>query len=289
MNPLDLVSPFAEFAFMRRALAGALILALASAPIGVFLMLRRMTLTGDAIAHGMLPGVALGFLLAGLSPAAMALGGLGAGLLVALAAGFVSRATIQREETSLAALYLTALALGLVMLSQAASPADVSHILFGSALALEPAGLVLILVAGVLAVLVAALIWPALVLDTVDPAYLRTHGHAGAIAHAAFVFAVVALLVSGFQAVGTLMAVGFLVLPAAAARFWSERLPGMIAYAAGFGAVSAFVGLLLSFHLDAPSGPSMILVAGAIYLGSMALGPAEGLLSRLRPRTHYAS
>jgi zinc/manganese transport system permease protein len=115
-----LIAPFVEFAFMQRALAGALIVAIAAAPVGVFLVLRRMSLMGDALAHGVLPGVAAGFLLAGLSIPAMTAGGFVAGLTVALAAGFIARATNQREESSLAALYLIALAGGVDVFSDLA-------------------------------------------------------------------------------------------------------------------------------------------------------------------------
>ena len=112
-----LVGPFVEFSFMRRALVGCLALAVAAPPLGVFLMLRRTSLTAEVLAHGVTPGIAAGFLIAGLSVPAMSLGGLVAGLLVALGAGALSRATGGREDASLTALYLIALAAGVAMVS----------------------------------------------------------------------------------------------------------------------------------------------------------------------------
>ena len=106
-----LIAPFAEFAFMRRALVASLALSLSAAPLGVFLTLRRMSLMGDALSHAILPGVALGYLVAGLSLSAMAIGGLLAGMLVAGLAGLVSRVTTLKEDASLAAIYLVALVL----------------------------------------------------------------------------------------------------------------------------------------------------------------------------------
>ena len=100
------IDPFVEFAFMRRALVGCFALSLGAPPIGVFLMLRRMSLMGDAMSHAILPGAAIGFLVAGLSLLAMSLGGFVAGLAVALLAGLVTRSTILREDASLAAFYL---------------------------------------------------------------------------------------------------------------------------------------------------------------------------------------
>ena len=99
-----LIAPFAEYGFMRRALLGCIAISIGAMPVGVFLMLRRMSLTGDAMAHAILPGVAVGFMVSGLSLGAMTLGGLVAGMLVAILTGVVSRTTVLREDTSLAAL-----------------------------------------------------------------------------------------------------------------------------------------------------------------------------------------
>lgn len=283
-----LLAPFAEFAFMRRALAAGLILALSLAPLGVFLTLRRMSLMGDAVAHGILPGVAVGYLLGAASTLAMALGGFVAGLLVALSAGLIARATVQREDASLASLYLVALALGLVLLSLRATPVDVQHVLFGAALALDEAALLLIAGAACVIFVALALIWPALVLDSVDSAHLAGVTRAGAVAHGVFMGLIVLALVAAFQAVGALMAVGLLVLPAASARFWTARLAPMIAIAVFLGALAVAAGLIASYHLSWPTGPSIILAAGALYAASLALGAEEGFAARLKPQAHYA-
>src|SRR6202047_81937 len=119
-----LIAPFTEFEFMRRALAGALALALGAGPIGVFLMLRRMSLVGDAMAHAILPGAAVGFLASGLNLFAMTAGGLVAGLVVALMAGLVARATELREDASLATFYLISLALGVMIVSMKGTNLD---------------------------------------------------------------------------------------------------------------------------------------------------------------------
>ena len=134
-----LISPFVEFEFMRRALVGAIALALAGSPLGVFLILRRMSLTGDAMAHAILPGAAIGYLFAGLSLGPMTIGGLIAGLVVAVGSGVVAGATILREDASLAAFYLISLALGVTVVSLRGSNIDLLHVLFGSVLALDDA------------------------------------------------------------------------------------------------------------------------------------------------------
>lgn len=275
------IGPFVEFEFMRRALFGSVLLSLSACPVGVFLMLRRMSLAGDAMSHAILPGAAVGFLVAGLQLLPMAFGGLVAGLVVALLSGAVSRATIQREDTSLAAFYLISLAVGVLLVSLKGSSVDLMHILFGSVLALDDAALILIGVIAAATLVALALIWRALVAECLDPVFLRSVSRAGPVAHFLFLVLVVLNLVGGFEALGTLLAVGLMMLPAAAARFWTRRLEAMCALAVAFGIVSSAAGLLASFHLSVASGPAIILTAGAVYVGSLLLGPRGVLVSRL--------
>src|SRR5437016_10548127 len=122
-----LISPFIEFAFMRRALVGTLALALGAGPVGVFLMLRRMSLVGDAMSHAILPGAAIGFLLSGLSLFAMTAGGLIAGFVVAVLAGLVARTTELKEDASLAAFFLLSLAVGVTIVSTRGTNVDLLH------------------------------------------------------------------------------------------------------------------------------------------------------------------
>src|SRR4030088_1967521 len=131
-----LIAPFTEFEFMRRALAAVIALSLGAAPIGVFLMLRRMSLVGDAMAHAILPGAAIGFLISGLNLFAMAGGGLIAGFVVGLAAGLIARTTELKEDASLAAFFLISLAVGVTIVSVRGTNIDLLHFLFGTVLAL---------------------------------------------------------------------------------------------------------------------------------------------------------
>ena len=272
--------PFQEFAFMRRALLGGLVLACSTAPLGVFLILRRMSLIGDAVAHGILPGAALGFWVAGLSLPALTLGGLGAGLSMAGLAAWITRRTGLREDASLAAIYPISLAAGVLILGVAGKRLDLLHLLFGSALAVDGPTLIGMLWVSAGSVIALALIYRPLLLDTLDPLFLQTVSRLGPIAHGVFLTLVVVTLGIGFQAIGALMVVGLMMLPAAASRFWSRRLPALMALAALFGCLSVWLGLLLSFYFSVPSGPAIVLVAGALYLSSVVFGPVHGLLRR---------
>jgi zinc/manganese transport system permease protein len=281
-----LIAPFAEYEFMRRALAGAFALSLGAAPIGVFLMLRRMSLIGDAMAHAILPGAAIGFLVAGLSLFALAGGGLIAGFVIALGAGLVARATELKEDAALAAFFLISLAFGVTIVSLKGTNVDLLHFLFGSVLAVDDATLLLLAAIATISLILLSLIWRPLVLECVDPAFLRSVGGAGGFAHIAFLALVVMNLVAGFLALGTLLAVGIMMLPAVTARFWARDITGLIGVASATAVVASIIGLLLSYHLSVPSGPAVILVAGAFYAISVIIGPAGGLLWLALPRRH---
>jgi zinc/manganese transport system permease protein len=280
------IAPFAEFAFMRRALVGARARAIAGPPLGVFLILRRMALTGDAMAHAILPGAALGYLAAGLSLGPMTIGGLAAGLIVAVGSGVVARTTILREDASLAAFYLISLALGVTIVSLRGSNIDLLHVLFGSVLALDDATLILLAaIASVTLIALAALYRP-LVLETIDAGFLASVSRSGGVVQIMFLVLVVLNLVGGFQALGTLLAVGMMMLPAASARLITDDMTLMIAAASVLGMLAGYAGLIVSFHAGLPSGPLIILVAGLIYLLALIFGPAGGLLRRLKPGRH---
>jgi zinc/manganese transport system permease protein len=281
-----LIAPFSEFEFMRRALAGSIALAIGAGPIGVFLMLRRMSLVGDAMAHAILPGAAIGYLMSGLNLFAMTAGGLIAGFVVAFAAGVIARVTELKEDASLAAFYLISLALGVTIVSVKGTNIDLLHVLFGTVLALDDQTLLLIAINATVTLIVLAIIYRPLVVECVDPGFLRSVSAAGGPAHLAFLALVVVNLVSGFHALGTLLAVGIMMLPAAVARFWARDITSMILIAAATGCLAGYVGLLLSFHVGLPSGPAIILVAGAVYAVSVAFGRVGGLLRQLFPGRH---
>jgi len=280
------IAPFADYEFMRRALIGSVALALSGAPLGVFLILRRMSLAGDALSHAILPGAAVGYLVAGLSLPAMTFGGLVAGLLIAFATGLASRFTTLREDASLAAFYLVSLALGVTLVSLRGSNVDLLHVLFGSVVGLDDPALILLAGVSTLTLACLAVFYRALVLDTLDPMFLRQTSAMGEAIPFLFLALVVLNLVAGFHALGTLMAVGLIMLPAAAARLWTIRLAATLPLSAAIGAACAYVGLVFSNETGAPTGPAIILAAGLVYFVSLVFGRAGGLLRLRRPRRH---
>lgn len=280
-----LIGPFAEDAFMRRALVSCLALALGGGPIGALLVLRRMTLVGDALAHTVMPGAALGFVIGGLSLPAMGAGGIVVGLAVALLSGAASRATGLREDASFAGFFTVALAAGVLIVTLSGTSADLEHILFGNFEAIDRTSMLLVAGISSVTLLVLAAAWRPIVAESFDPEFLRGIG-GGARWHMLFLTLVVFSLVAGFHALGTLMALGVMVLPAVAARLWAGDLAWLCALTAGIAVASCVIGLLIAFHLGTPSGPSVVLTAGLVYIASLFFGSNGGILRRRHPAPH---
>lgn len=283
-----LIEPFLEFAFLRRALVGCLALSLAAPPLGVFLVLRRLSLIGDALGHAILPGVALGATLGGLSLAAMSAGGIAAGLVIVLGAGLAARGTGLREDASLAGFYLVALALGVAIVSAGGSRVDLMDLLFGAVLGVDDGALLFIAAVATVTLLSLAVMWRPLVAETFDPGFLRHAGGGGALWHLGFLALVVLNLVAAFHALGTLMAVGLMMLPATGARFWSATVGGQVAASVAMAMAASVAGLLVSFHADVPTGSAIVLAAGVLWGAGLVAGPQGSLLRRRLSRPHLA-
>lgn len=278
-----LFQPFIDFGFMRRALVACFALALSGGPLGTLLVLRRMSLMGDAIAHALLPGAAAGFLYAGLSLWAMGLGGFIAALLVAALAGATARVSSQHEDGAFAAFYLIALAAGVMLISLRGNSVDLMRVLFGNILGMDDASLYLVATVTSFTLLILALVARPLLVESFDPGFLAVVQGRGGWHQQLFLALVVANLVTGFTALGALMAVGLMMLPPLAARFWVGRVGGIMLLASILAAASAYCGLLLSYYLALPSGPAIVLCAGMAYLVSVLAGTRDSLRLKLFP------
>jgi zinc/manganese transport system permease protein len=159
-------------------------------------------------------------------------------------------------------------------------------VLFGNILAMDDPTLLVIAFNATITLVVLAVIFRPLVIESVDPVFLRTVSRAGAPAHLAFLALVVINLVNGFQALGTLLAVGLMILPAGIARFWSRDITGMICIAVASAIVSGYAGLVLSFQTRVPSGPAVILAAALLYVASVLFGSVSGLFRQMFPGRH---
>ncbi len=267
-----LIAPFTHFAFLRRALVACIVLSVSGAPLGFFMNQRRMALVSDAMSHAILPGVAVAFLVAGAGVLSLTIGGLIAGVVMALAAVALSRYAHLREDAVFTLLFLLSLTSGIVLLSLKGSNLDLLRLLFGDVLAMDDASLIFMTGVAVVTLHTLALIYRGLILDGFDPDFLRASGR-GRGTRLLFFAVFMINLVAAFQALGTLMALGLMLLPSLAAGFWTRRvnvaLPLGILIAVG----SSIAGLLISFHANTPAGPTVVLVCGSMCLASALVGP----------------
>ncbi|MET0162616.1 MAG: zinc ABC transporter permease AztB [Microbacteriaceae bacterium] len=244
--------------FVLRALIGGAIVAAICGVVGTWVVIRGMAFLGEALAHGMLPGVALATLLG----APVLLGAAVSAAAMSFGIGIVQRRAKLSYDTSIGMLFVGMLALGVIVISHSASFAtDATAILFGDILAISTADLVQLAVALVVTVTVAALCHRALVAEAFDPRVASVLGLRPRLARVALVGLVTIAVVASYQAVGSLLVVGLLLAPAVAAGHWTRRIPATMALAALIGAVAVLAGLLVSWHAGTAAGASIAAVA----------------------------
>ena len=271
-----LTEPFA-LEFMRRALAAALIVGVLCSVIGCFVVLRAMAFLGDALAHAILPGVAIAYLLG----ADLLVGALVAAVIVALGIGFFSRRGGLKEDTAIGILFAAALALGVLLISTVRSYAtDLTHILFGNVLGVTTGDL---WVTGLLALAVLAtllLFFKEFQLASFDPVLAHMLGRRPELLRFAMLVLLALTIVVSLQTVGVGLVAALLVTPAATAYLLTRRLAAMMAVSALVGAASAVAGLYLSYYLDVASGAAIVLTATAAFMAAFVAAPRRGLLAR---------
>jgi len=271
-----LTEPF-TLEFMQRALAASLIVGVVCSVLGCFVVLRAMAFLGDALAHAILPGVAIAYLLG----ANLLAGALVAAVLVAAFIGLFSRKGAVKEDTAIGILFAAALALGVVLISTVRSYAtDLTHILFGNVLGVSAGDLWLTgaLAVGVLATVL--LLYKELLLASFDPVLAHTLGRRPELLRFVMLFLLALTVVVSLQTVGVGLVAAMLVTPAATAYLLTRRLSSMMAAAAIIGAACSVAGLYLSYYLNVASGAAVVLVATALFLVAFLTAPRRGLLAR---------
>ena len=273
------VEPF-RYPFMVRALVAGLSVGITGAVIGSFLFVRRWSLLGDAISHAVLPGVAVAYLLAW----PYFFGALATALLTAVGIAFVERNTRIKSDAAMGILFIGAFAAGLAVLSRVRSSVDVFHILFGNVLGVSRADLLLTVGTGAVVVTVVAALFKEWQLWAFDPLTAQVTGLPVGVLHYLLLVLLSATIVAALRAVGIVLALAMLITPPATAYLLTRRFPEMIVLAAAIGALSALVGLYLSFYLDLASGPSMVLMATWAFVLALLFAPEQGVLAKFLQR-----
>jgi len=255
-----------SYGFMQRGLVASVIVGVVCAVIGSYVVLRGMAFLGDALAHAILPGVALAYLLGG----NLTLGALVAAVVVALLIGLFSRQGTVREDTAIGILFAAALSLGVAMISSVRTFAvDLSHILFGNVLGVSTADLWLVGGLGALVIVAVIVFYKPLLVISFDPVLAATLRWPAELFRNLLLVLLALTIVVSLQTVGVGLVAAMLVTPAAAANLLAKRLPAMMALAALFGALSAVIGLYLSYYANIASGAAVVLVCTGFFLAAM--------------------
>lgn len=280
------IQPFVDFGFMRRALIACIALGLGGSVVGSLLVLRRMTLVGDAMSHAILPGASIAFLITGVSLLPMTIGGLIAGIIVASLAGLVAKITSLKEDSSFTGTHLLCLSGGILLISIKGNTVDLMHVLFGNVLAVDNPTLILVGVISSINLLIAAWAYREMIIECFDAGFLRSVGGKSGVYQQMFMILLVLNLMASFHALGTLMALGLLILPAIAASFWAREIDRLVILSSGIAILSSLIGLLFSYHASLPSGPSIVFTAGLFYVFSLLFGTEGSLSSKYLQRQH---
>lgn len=269
-----LTAPLA-YSFMQRGLLASVLVGVLCAVVGCYVVLRSMAFLGDALAHAILPGVAIAYLLKG----NLLVGALVAAVIVALGIGLFTRQGTIREDTAIGILFAAALSLGVVLISTIKSYAvDLTHILFGNVLGVSAADLWLTAGLGLLVLATIALLYKEFLVIAFDPVLAATLRLPAVLLHNLLLILIALTVVVSIQTVGIGLVAAMLVTPGATAYLLTRRLPTMMVIAALVGALSSVAGLYISFYLNVASGAAVVLVATAIFLLAFLLAPERGLL-----------
>jgi len=263
-----------QYVFMQRGLIAALIIGVLCAVIGCYVVLRSMAFLGDALAHAILPGVAIAYLLGG----SLLIGALVAAIVVAIAIGFFSRGGMIREDTAIGILFAAALSLGVALISSIRTYAvDLSHIMFGHILGVSAADLWLVGVLSALVLIILVVLYRPFLVVTFDPVLAKTlRLPTEGLRNLMLILLAVTIVVS-MQTVGIGLVAAMLVTPAAAAYLLTSRLPMMMVVSGLIGGLSSLIGLYLSYHLSIASGAAIVLVATGFFLLAFFFSPRRGL------------
>lgn len=251
------------YTFMQRGLLAGTMVGVLCAVIGVYVVLRGMAFLGDALAHAILPGVAVSYLVGG----NLLVGALVAAVVVALGIGYFSRRGTIREDTAIGILFAAALSLGVALISSIRTYAvDLSHIMFGNVLGVSTTDLWLTAGLGLLVLLTVFLLYRPFMVISFDPVLAATLRLPGELLRNVMLILLAVTIVISLQTVGVGLGAAMLVTPAATAYLLTKRLPTMMLVSAGLGAFSSIVGLYISYYLNIVSGSAIVLTATAIFM-----------------------
>ena len=267
MNIIDLLLAPLNYSFMVRGLSAAVLTGIVCAVVGVYVVVRGMAFFGDALAHSILPGVAVGYLITGGAQEPMFWWGTGTAVLVSLIIGGVSRGAKIKEDTAIGIIFAGMFALGIAIISTVKSyTVDLTHFLFGDVLAVSGNQLIIIAAFSGLVLLLVLAFYKEFLVLTFDPTLAATLRIPSRLYEYLLLVLIALTIAVSFQAVGVALMVAMLVTPAASAYLLTKRLPVMMALAALIASASGVIGLYFSYYINVASGPAIVLTATSFFL-----------------------
>ena len=272
------LSALGQYNFLQAALITSILVGVMSGVIGSYIILRGLSLMGDAISHAVLPGVAVAYML-GIN---LLLGASIFGILAAMLIGYVASHSKLKNDTAIGIVFSAFYALGFVLISLAESSSNLHHILFGNVLAVSDRDLITTTCVLIAVILFIVIFYKELLITSFDETFARTYGLRTQMVHYALMLMLTLVTVSSLQTVGIILVVAMLITPAATAFLWTNKLHWMLVDSAIFGALASLIGLFLSYTLNWSSGPAIVLVAAFIFGVSFIFSPKQGLVFKLK-------
>lgn len=272
------LSALGQYNFLQAALITSILVGVMSGVIGSFIILRGLSLMGDAISHAVLPGVAVAYML-GIN---LLLGASIFGILAAMLIGYVASHSKLKNDTAIGIVFSAFYALGFVLISLAESSSNLHHILFGNVLAVSDRDLITTTCVLIAVILFIVIFYKELLITSFDETFARTYGLRTQMVHYALMLILTLVTVSSLQTVGIILVVAMLITPAVTAFLWTNKLHWMLVDSAIFGALASLIGLFLSYTLNWSSGPAIVLVAAFIFGVSFIFSPKQGLVFKLK-------
>ncbi|RYG72078.1 metal ABC transporter permease [Lentibacillus lipolyticus] len=283
---MDFIQDLFDYEFMRRAFITSVVVGIICGIIGSFIVLRGMALMGDAIAHAVLPGVAISYMI-GIN---YFYGAAVVGILSALGIGVINQNSRVKSDASIGIVFSAAFALGIVLITIAKSATDLTQILFGNVLAVRPSDMWLTIVIGVIVLVAVFLFYKELLVSSFDETMAAAYGLKTRMIHYGIMVLLTLVTVASLRTVGVILVVSMLITPASTAYLLTNRLSTMIGLAAFFGALSSVIGLYISNMSDLPSGPIIAMATTGIFILAFLFAPKQGVVWRkLRVNKHRAS
>jgi len=273
----DFIVALGQYNFLQSALMASIMVGIMSGIIGSFIILRGMSLMGDAISHSVLPGVAVAYML-GIN---MIWGAATFGVIAALLIGFVSTHSKLKNDTAIGIVFSAFFALGFILISMAESSTNLHHILFGNVLAVSDSDLITTVIILAIVILFVVLFFKELQITSFDETFARVYGLKTYLIQYGLMIVLTLVTVTALQTVGIILIVAMLITPAAIAFLWTNKLSTMLVLASIFGTISSVIGLYLSYTFNWASGPAIVLVAAIIFLVSFFIAPKQGFIQKL--------